>query len=66
MKVFFETFMWLQFGSLIICQKEIDAKSDSKMLVKLNTGVNFTNILWADFLRKSVFEKLLCAYSFGL
>jgi len=48
--------MYLQFGFLIFCRKEIACKSLCKMLVKLTQGVNFINILCAPFC-----VKVFCA-----
>ncbi len=39
MKVFYTTFMCLQFGSVIFWQKDFCAKAAHKMLVKLTLGV---------------------------
>jgi len=47
MKVFCEAFIYLQFGFVILWQKNISAKAACKMLVKLTAGVNSTNILRA-------------------
>jgi len=51
-KVFFgycTAFLHLQFGFVIICQKNIAAKGALKMLAKLTQGVDFINILQARF-----------------
>jgi hypothetical protein len=42
-----------QFGFVIFWQKDLGAKAAHKMLVKLTTDVNFTNILQAAFSYKS-------------
>jgi len=53
----------------IFSQRLIGAKSAYKMLVKLTTGVNFTNILWGAFLYLSIFQSfsvltvLVCIFS---
>jgi hypothetical protein len=49
MKVLCQAFMCLQFVFVIFKQKEIGVKADCKMLAKLTTGVNFTNVLQAAF-----------------
>jgi len=36
--VFFKTFLWLQFGFVIFCRKNIGAKAACKMFVKLTPG----------------------------
>jgi len=59
MKVLCANFLWLQIGFVIFLQKNIDAKVACKMLMKITTGVNFTNILQIAFSYKSV----LCSFS---
>ncbi len=49
MKVLCAAFPYLQFGFEIFCRKNISAKATCKMLVKLTSGVNFTNILLEAF-----------------
>ena len=54
MKVFCATFLYLQFGLVIFCEKNIAANADRKiMLMKFTTGVNFINILGAHFAQKN-------------
>jgi len=45
MKVFCKDFLFLQFGFVIFCQKNVIAKAACKMLANI-----FTNILQADVL----------------
>jgi len=45
MKVLCTAYLYLQFCFVIFWQKNIGAKGASKMLMKLTTGVNFTNNL---------------------
>jgi len=51
MKVFCEAFLYLQFGFVIYWQKNIGAKAAHKMLMKLTTGLNFTNIFQGVFFK---------------
>jgi len=46
-RLFFTAFVCFLFGFVFFWQKEIAVKAACKILVKLTTGVNFTNILWA-------------------
>jgi len=48
-KVFCSACLSLQHGFVTFWQKDIGAKAVHKILMKLTTGVNFTNILWAIF-----------------
>jgi hypothetical protein len=48
----------LWFKKVFLLQKEIGKKASRKMLVKLTPVANFTNILRAAFLYKSVFPQL--------
>jgi len=48
-KVLFEAFLYLQFGFVTFFQKDISAKAARKMLMKMATVVNFTNVLQAAF-----------------
>jgi hypothetical protein len=57
MKVLCAFFLYIQFGFVIFWQKNIGAKAACKMLLKLTADVNFTNILQAAFLSKSVFHS---------
>jgi hypothetical protein len=50
--MFCTAFLLLQFGFVIVWQKNISTKPASKMLIKLTTGANFTNILEAAFMLK--------------
>ncbi len=67
-KVFAAAFLYLQFGFVIFWQKNIGTKDASKMLVKLTTDVNFTNILQAYFLYKAVYWSfyllIVCTVNF--
>jgi len=49
MKVFYTAFICSQFGFVIFWWNNICKKAARKMLVKLTTGVNFSNILCATF-----------------
>jgi hypothetical protein len=70
-KVFSADFCYLLFGFVIFLQKNIAAKAAHKMLVKLTTGVNFTNILHAAFCtcrsqtRKKILTTGLNSSAFG-
>jgi len=48
----------VQFGFVIICQKDINKKAAGKMLMKLTTGVNFINLLRTNFSYKRPFCQL--------
>ncbi len=45
-------FLYLQSGYVVFWQKNIVAKAACKMLVKVTTGVDFTNILCKAFMLK--------------
>jgi hypothetical protein len=49
MKVFFEAFMYLQFGFDILWQKKNCAKSDHKILMKLTTGLQSVFVRSSEF-----------------
>jgi len=48
-KGFCEAFLKFQFGFVIFWLKVIGTKAACEMLVKLTSGVNFINVLWAAF-----------------
>ncbi len=49
--------MYLKFGFVIFLEKRgFGAKAESKMLVKLTKGVNFSNILHKPFLYESALK----------
>jgi len=56
MKVFCEDFIFLQFGFVIFCQKNIVKEVAHKLLVKLTIGDNFT------FSNQLLYVKVFCAF----
>jgi len=58
-KSVFEAFLKLQFWFVIFCQKNIGATAAGKMLVKLATGIFFTNILQAVLCTKVFWTAFL-------
>ncbi len=68
-KVFCVALLYLQFGFIIFCQNNINAKPAHKILMKLTTGLNFIVFLWPNLLYKFVFwsfslriYSLLCIF----
>jgi len=66
MKVFCEAFLYLQFGFVIYWQKNIGAKAAHKMLMKLTTGLNFTNIFQGVFFLTKALSGAFCTYNMWL
>jgi hypothetical protein len=63
-KVFFAVFLYLQFGFVIFCQKNISAKAARKLLVKLTTGIKLCekfNFNWTGVTLKQTWATLLLA-----
>ncbi len=54
-----KVFHYLQFGFIGFLWKNISLKAACKMLMKLTTKVNFTNIFWTVLLYESIF----CSFS---
>jgi len=50
-------FLYLQFGFMTFCRKNIGKKAAGKMSKKLTTGVNFINVLWASIFCTHRFQK---------
>jgi hypothetical protein len=62
-KVFCAAFLYLQFGFVTFCGKNISAKAVCKMLAKLTLGVNFTKVFCARFLCKCLFSSYVLAWT---
>jgi len=58
-KVFWKAFLYLEFGFVFICRKNIGKKAAHKMLANLIKGVNFTDIFTSSFFMHSFVRQLL-------